>query len=97
MRQCHIVAGAKLYRNEVLLDTSPFDDNVTPHFLRHTYATDIYAAGVDEAAQKVFLGHSSSDITDRYRKMNDAAFYRALDVLNQYYEAACAKYVPNWN
>jgi site-specific recombinase XerD len=53
--------------------------------MRHTYATDLYAAGVDEKAQKVFLGHASSDVTDIYRKMNEAAFLRALQQLNDYY------------
>ena len=96
MRQCHIAAGAQLYRNQVQLHTSPFSSIITPHFLRHTYATDIYAAGVDEIAQRIFLGHSSKDITDRYRQMSDTAFYRALELINKYHEETCAKYVPDW-
>ena len=95
LRQCHISAGAKMYRNKILLHSSPFCGSITPHYLRHTYATDLYAAGVDEAAQKAFLGHSSSDVTDRYRKMNDAVFYRALDAINVFHDAARAKNVPD--
>jgi len=83
MRQCHVMAGAKLYRSKVQTETSPFADELTGHYLRHTYATDMYAAGLDEKAQKTFLGHSSNDITDIYRKMNDAAFNRALQQLSQ--------------
>lgn len=86
-RQCHIKAGAKMYRNKILAETSPFGDEVTPHYLRHTYATDLYAAGVDEKAQKAFLGHASNDITDVYRKMSETAFARALDMINTYYAA----------
>lgn len=91
-RQCHITAGAELYRNQVRLETSPFSDDVTPHFLRHTYATDLYAADVDEKAQKYFLGHSSSDVTDIYRKMNDAAFLRAAKKINKYFSKLDLKY-----
>jgi site-specific recombinase XerD len=68
------------------VDTSLFSDKVTPHYLRHTYATDLYAAGVDEKAQKSFLGHASSDVTDIYRKMSDPAFLRAVGLLNEYHK-----------
>ena len=84
-RQCHILSGATIYRNKVLINTSLFDDAITPHYLRHTYATDLYAAGVDETARKEFLGHASSDVTAIYTKMSEAAFSRAADLLNEYY------------
>ena len=85
LRQCHIAGGAKLYRNQVQVETSPFGDEITAHYLRHTFATDMYAAGVDDTTQKIFLGHTSKEVTDRYRKMSDAAFDRALQQLNDYY------------
>ena len=85
LNQCHITAGAKLYRNQIQVDTSPFGNEVTAHFLRHTYATDLYAAGVDEMAQRIFLGHASGNVTDTYRKMNATAFSRALSQINEYY------------
>jgi integrase len=83
-RQCHIVAGATLYRNAVKVETSPFDDDVSPHYLRHTFATDIYAAGVDEKARKYILGHSSSDVTDVYTQMTDTALKRVASKINAY-------------
>lgn len=84
-RICHIKAGAKLYRNKILIETSPFGDELTPHYLRHNYATDLYAAGVDEQAQKYFLGHSpGNDVTSIYRKMNEDAFVRASNLMNTY-------------
>lgn len=85
MRSVHVTAGAKLYRHKVLVETSPFDDDITPHYLRHTYATAIYAADVDNTAQKYFLGHSSNDVTDRYRKVTAASFERASNLINDYY------------
>jgi integrase len=83
-RQCHITSGAALYRNAVKAETSPFGDEITPHYLRHTFATDIYAAGVDEKARKYILGHSTNDITDVYTQMTDAALKRAAAKINAY-------------
>ena len=94
LRQCHIVSGASLYRNAVEVETSRFGNEVTPHFLRHSYATDLYAAGVDQVAQKHFLGHSSNDVTDIYRKMNETAFDRALKLMNEYYDTMDYSIIP---
>ncbi|MCL1999316.1 MAG: site-specific integrase [Turicibacter sp.] len=62
-----------------------FSADVTPHYLRHTYATDLYAAGVDEKARKEFLGHISNDVTDIYTKMSEDAFERASSLVNEYH------------
>jgi integrase len=85
-RQCHITAGAKLYRNAVLIDTSPIDDKISVHYLRHTYATDMLAAGVDGFTRSAFMGHSSKDVTGGYTKLSDTAIDKALELLNEYYK-----------
>jgi integrase len=87
-RQCHITAGATLYRNAVKVETSPFDDVISPHYLRHTFATDLYSAGVDEKARKYILGHSTNDVTDIYTKMTDTALKRAAAKINAYNKKA---------
>ena len=102
-RQCHIKAGAKIYRNGVQYETSPFSVDVTPHYLRHTYATDLYAAGVDDKARHDFLGHAQRDVTDIYTKMSDEAFKRALNLMNDYYSRKpwctleCIKAKQRWD
>lgn len=83
-RQCHITAGAKLYRNAVQLDTSRIDDKVSPHYLRHTYASDMLAASVDGFTRSAFMGHSTKDTTGRYTKLNDEAINQALERMNTY-------------
>lgn len=87
LRQCHIAARAKLYRNAVLVETSPFDDEVTPHYLRHTFGTDLHAAKVDIFSRKYLIGHSlksSRDVTDIYTKMSEKAFDDIIEQLNEY-------------
>lgn len=46
-------------------------DEATPHWCRHTFATQLHAAGVDELTRKLLLGHSiKGDVTDRYTHPN---------------------------
>lgn len=85
MRQCHIEAGAKVYRSKALIETSPISNEMTPHYLRHSYATDLDAAGVSDRMIQVFLGHASKNVTDRYRGITEEAFERALKQINDYH------------
>jgi integrase len=94
-RQCHLLAGAKTYRNAVLTETSPFDDAITPHYFRHTYATDLYAAGLDEKALKFFLGHKMPEVTEIYRQMGEVAFSRAAALIDKYYSESCLSPYPD--
>ncbi|CDX01512.1 Integrase protein [Desulfitobacterium hafniense] len=84
-RNCHIAAGAKLYRNAVQVDTSPIGDEISAHYLRHTYATDLLAAGVDDFIRSAFMGHSSVNVTGGYTKLSEEAIDRALELMNNYY------------
>ena len=70
-----------------LTASAPFGDDVTPHFLRHTYSTDMYSAGIDEKAQEHFMGHKSKKVTDIYRKMSDEAFGRAATHINEFFNS----------
>lgn len=83
-RHCHITAGAKLYRNAVLIETSPIDDEISVHYLRHTYATDMLDAGVDGFVRSAFMGHSTKDTTAGYTKLSDKAISTALELINNH-------------
>ena len=59
-------------------------DHVTPHQLRHTYATALVNAGVSLQALMALLGHVSAAMSLRYARLFDttirAEYERALDL-----------------
>ena len=62
-------------------------DHVTPHQLRHTYATALVNAGVSLQALMALLGHMSAEMSLRYGRLFDttvrAEYERALDLAKQ--------------
>lgn len=83
-RQCHIAAGAQMYRNAIKIETSPIDDNISLHYLRHTYSQDLLEAGVDNFVRASLLGHSTKDVTSQYSKMTDELLATSLEQINTY-------------
>lgn len=51
----------------------------TPHYGRHTCATMLREAGVEEDLRKLILGHANGDITDRYTHHPDHMLLEAID------------------
>jgi integrase len=62
-------------------------DHITPHQLRHTYATALVNAGVSLQALMALLGHMSAEMSLRYGRLFDttvrAEYERALDLAKQ--------------
>jgi len=63
-------------------------DHITPHQLRHTYATALVNAGVSLQALMALLGHMSAEMSLRYGRLFDttvrAEYERALDLAKQH-------------
>ncbi|MGO9781588.1 MAG: tyrosine-type recombinase/integrase [Streptosporangiaceae bacterium] len=61
--------------------------HITPHQLRHTYATALVNAGVSLQALMALLGHISAEMSLRYGRLFDttvrAEYERALDLAKQ--------------
>ncbi len=55
-RACDRAAGAEIYRNKII--THAFDPAITPHYLRHTYCTNLRRKGVDIKTAQYLMGHS---------------------------------------
>ena len=58
--------------------------NYTLHYARHTCATLMREAGIEEDIRKLILGHKSGDITDRYTHISEEMLVDAIDKLPSY-------------
>ena len=54
----------------------------TVHYARHTCATLMREAGIEEDLRKLILGHKNDDITDRYTHHPDSMLIEAIDKLD---------------
>jgi integrase/recombinase XerD len=80
MTRIHFWRLIKQYAEEAGIDKP-----ITPHTLRHTFATHLLAGGADVRAIQEMMGHASVETTQRYtrvdiarlRKIYDAAHPRA--------------------
>lgn len=59
--------------------------HITPHMLRHTYASLLYNAGVDVKSAQRFLGHASLEMTlGTYTHLTKYKEDQSIDALNGY-------------
>ncbi len=73
--------GGKFYRAKLIVDILPKD--LTPYCLRHTYCTDLQAAGVPINVAKELMGHADISVTAKiYTHPSGIATQNALDKIN---------------
>lgn len=69
-----------------------YENTLTPHVLRHGYATMLFDSGTDEQTAKMLMGHSSIDITRRvYEHLRQKRKSESLDKFSSYMDDLASK------
>ncbi len=90
-REMQINAGCKVFRNQ-LVPPYPIADDLTLYCYRHTYCTDLQAAGVPINVAKELMGHSDISITAKiYTHKSEVATQNAADLINAYVDKGVDK------
>ena len=91
LNKLNIAAGGKQYKtsHKSKDGKAPIQliaSDITPHMFRHTYATNLYYAGIDIKTAQTLLGHSSIQMTlDIYTHLDDNKVHEAGTKLNEYF------------
>lgn len=80
-RACDRAAGAKTERNKIV--EHALDPAITPHFLRHTYCTNLRRKGVDLKTAQYLMGHASITTTANIYDHVDEDDLKALNLFDE--------------
>lgn len=85
-RQMDILGGAVAVNGKIITHSPEVGQDLTPYYLRHTYATSLAENGVDMKTAQYLLGHSSITMTAKVYthvtpKMLDAAAEKLRDLI----------------
>lgn len=85
IRECEIEHGAVVYRNQITKHV--LADDLEPYLLRHTFCTNLQAAGIPLQIAKEYMGHSDISVTSKiYTHTTDEVYemnrQRLLDYEN---------------
>jgi len=74
------MTGFRRHWNKIMAITA-LPSDVTPHVLRHSYASLASELGLSEATVAALIGHQGASVTSRYIHVADAALLASADVV----------------
>ena len=77
--------GIHKQSNAIFAET-PLSD-ITPHVLRHSFASSANGLGFTESSVSAVLGHARGTVTSRYIHLVDTALIMAADMIAGYIDA----------
>ena len=78
------------------LATAGLDPSLTPHKLRHSYATHLLEAGVDVVTLQHLLGHNDLQTTARYLHVSTRHLQRLPNPLDDLVARPPLPPAPDW-
>ena len=94
-RQLNIEMGCRTFKG-ALVPPYPVADDLVPYCLRHTYCTDLQAAGVPINVARELMGHSDISITSKiYTHSSEESFESATSAINELIRERTEKNVEN--
>ncbi|MGI5927158.1 MAG: tyrosine-type recombinase/integrase [Thermacetogeniaceae bacterium] len=79
-----IEAGAKLSHDQLIVNAKDIGQDITPYYLRHTYATMLCENNVPIKAAQYFMGHTDSKmLMDIYADNSDIMQEQGKQILTQ--------------
>lgn len=84
MRHMQLAAGAKTYRNQIIMKSPDIGDDLTSYCLRHTCCTNWAILGIPQAQAINWMGHSDSKmINEIYTHVTLRMNRLSLEILNK--------------
>ena len=83
MRQMQLAAGAKTYRNKIIIKSPDIGDDLTSYCLRHTCCTNWAVLGIPQVQAIKWMGHSDSKmINEVYTHVTQKMNRISVEILN---------------
>ncbi len=79
------IKNTTAFSSDLILRYKSFGFNISVHELRHTYATNLIASGIDFKTAAKFLGHNIDQTMKTYSHVNDDMLKNANNIIEKFF------------